>query len=164
MRSDSTAWTGYFKPVAHRRDGAMVHAIKTARSWILVGSLALLYHGQAIGASDQLPKSAVREGNLMIYGTTQADHMHALIKHFNQKYPAIKANYPNIMLPPELPNNIPTPTLFLKGQTSDYILDTDLPHIQNHFPNATLTTIPNAGHWLHAENPLKVISEIKKEL
>ena len=29
----------------------------------------------------------------MIYGTTQIDHMQALMKHFNEKYPAIKANY-----------------------------------------------------------------------
>ncbi len=45
------------------------------------------------------------------------------------------------------------PTLFIRGGNSRYILDTDLPEIQNHFPNFKLATIPNAGHWLHAENP-----------
>lgn len=45
------------------------------------------------------------------------------------------------------------PTLFIRGGNSCYILDTDLPEIQNHFPNFKLATIPNAGHWLHAENP-----------
>ena len=43
--------------------------------------------------------------------------------------------------------------LFIRGGNSRYILDTDLEHIKNHFPKATLETIPNAGHWLHAENP-----------
>jgi pimeloyl-ACP methyl ester carboxylesterase len=45
------------------------------------------------------------------------------------------------------------PTLFLRGGTSDYILDRDLEIILHHFPVATLITIANAGHWLHAENP-----------
>jgi pimeloyl-ACP methyl ester carboxylesterase len=45
------------------------------------------------------------------------------------------------------------PTLFLKGDKSDYILDSDLSLILHHFPGATVVTIVNAGHWLHAENP-----------
>jgi pimeloyl-ACP methyl ester carboxylesterase len=44
-------------------------------------------------------------------------------------------------------------TLFLKGDKSDYILDSDLSLILHHFPSATVVTIVNAGHWLHAENP-----------
>src|SRR5690606_28053555 len=44
-------------------------------------------------------------------------------------------------------------TLFLKGGKSDYILPEDLELIKEHFPNATITTIKNTGHWLHAENP-----------
>lgn len=45
------------------------------------------------------------------------------------------------------------PTLFIRGGKSNYILDQDLEQIQRHFPNMQLQTIPNAGHWLHAENP-----------
>lgn len=45
------------------------------------------------------------------------------------------------------------PTLFLRGGNSRYILDTDWELIQDHFPKAILETIPNVGHWLHAENP-----------
>lgn len=44
-------------------------------------------------------------------------------------------------------------TLFIRGGSSKYILDTDVEQIKKHFPQATLETIPNAGHWLHAENP-----------
>lgn len=44
-------------------------------------------------------------------------------------------------------------TLFLKGENSKYIQDKDLPDIEFHFPNHTLITLPNAGHWLHAEQP-----------
>jgi esterase len=50
-------------------------------------------------------------------------------------------------------NKFENPTLFIRGGNSKYILETDLPQIQNHFPNFKLATIPNVGHWLHAENP-----------
>ena len=45
------------------------------------------------------------------------------------------------------------PTLFIRGGNSTYILDIDLPEIKKHFPNSEIQTIPNVGHWLHAENP-----------
>ena len=44
-------------------------------------------------------------------------------------------------------------TLFLKGDRSEYIGIEDERIIKNHFPNAKIVTIKNAGHWLHAENP-----------
>ena len=45
------------------------------------------------------------------------------------------------------------PTLFLKGANSGYITTDDERHIHAHFPNSRITSIPNSGHWLHAENP-----------
>lgn len=45
------------------------------------------------------------------------------------------------------------PAFFIRGGHSNYILDADFEGIKNHFPAATFDTIPNAGHWLHAENP-----------
>jgi len=51
------------------------------------------------------------------------------------------------------------PTLFINGGHSKYIKDEDWADIQQHFPNAVLETIPNVGHWLHAENP-KLFFEI----
>lgn len=44
-------------------------------------------------------------------------------------------------------------TLFLRGDRSEYIGDTDQSIIHRHFPYSKLQTISNAGHWLHAENP-----------
>ena len=44
-------------------------------------------------------------------------------------------------------------TLFLRGGRSDYIRPDDRPLIEKHFPNASVVTVENAGHWLHAENP-----------
>jgi pimeloyl-ACP methyl ester carboxylesterase len=46
------------------------------------------------------------------------------------------------------------PTLFLKGENSNYInTDSDLQDITRLFPKANITSIKKAGHWLHAENP-----------
>jgi pimeloyl-ACP methyl ester carboxylesterase len=56
-----------------------------------------------------------------------------------------------VPLPLEL--SFEKPTLFIRGGNSDYILDTDVPKIKEQFPNIRIETIPNAGHWLHAENP-----------
>ncbi len=45
------------------------------------------------------------------------------------------------------------PVLFLSGGNSSYILPSDETIILNYFPKAILKSIPNAGHWLHAEQP-----------
>ena len=47
------------------------------------------------------------------------------------------------------------PTLFIRGGNSKYILDSDFEDIKVHFPNSSIETIPNVGHWLHAENPIE---------
>lgn len=54
------------------------------------------------------------------------------------------------------------PTLFLRGDRSEYVTQTDTEAIKNHFPKATLETIENAGHWLHAENPEHFFEESMK--
>lgn len=45
------------------------------------------------------------------------------------------------------------PALFIRGAKSDYILDSDWPEIKKMFPEAELVTIPDAGHWVQAEQP-----------
>jgi esterase len=45
------------------------------------------------------------------------------------------------------------PTLFIRGGNSNYIQDNDIEGIKKYFPNSSIETIPNVGHWLHAENP-----------
>lgn len=48
---------------------------------------------------------------------------------------------------------ISVPTLLLYGEASDYVLKEDWPAIKEVFSDVTLESIPNAGHWLHAEEP-----------
>lgn len=51
------------------------------------------------------------------------------------------------------------PALFLIGEKSDYISLEDEPLIHSYFSHAKLVLIPEAGHWLHADNPQAVIQE-----
>lgn len=59
-------------------------------------------------------------------------------------------------------NHFDKPVLFLRGDKSDYILDSDFETILHHFPSTVIKTIQNAGHWLHAENPTAFYSEVEK--
>lgn len=61
-------------------------------------------------------------------------------------------------------NHFDNPTLFIRGGNSSYILDSDLPEIKKQFPNFELATVPNVGHWLHAENPKLFFEETARFL
>lgn len=56
------------------------------------------------------------------------------------------------------------PTLFIRGEQSDYIREPDLTLIHQLYPLAQVTTIKNAGHWLHAQQPALFISVVKRFL
>lgn len=56
------------------------------------------------------------------------------------------------------------PTLFIRGERSDYILPEHAPAMQRLFPHHTLQTIPNAGHWVHAEAPKEFSSVLLRFL
>lgn len=62
-------------------------------------------------------------------------------------------NMPLIMGFPDIDARHEGPTLFLSGATSDYVLPEHRSAIRARFPAARFAKIPEAGHWLHAENP-----------
>ncbi len=54
------------------------------------------------------------------------------------------------------------PTLFVAGGRSRYILPEDKSSIQERFPQARLEVIPEAGHWVHAEAPGKLVELVRQ--
>ena len=58
----------------------------------------------------------------------------------------------------ESDTNFNREVIFIKGETSDYINESDKIMINNLFPNTKFYKIPNAGHWLHVDNPTDFIS------
>jgi esterase len=79
------------------------------------------------------------------------------LKVFNENIEVIGTKLPDNAL-------FENPTLFIRGGNSKYILDSDLPQIEQHFPKYQLATIPNVGHWLHAENPKLFFEETARFL
>ncbi len=51
-------------------------------------------------------------------------------------------------------------TLFIRGQKSDYVQDSDIMAIHDLFPNAQVQTIADAGHWVHAEKPKELLESL----
>jgi esterase len=51
---------------------------------------------------------------------------------------------------------VQVPTLFMAGGKSDYIRPEDHSDIGLIFPQSRIITIPDAGHWIHAEKPEEV--------
>ena len=56
------------------------------------------------------------------------------------------------------------PTLFIVGQSSNYIKETDVELIESHFPDFEIAEIPNSGHWVHAENPDQFFDKVSRFL
>ena len=76
--------------------------------------------------------------------------------------PAIKAAYNEIIGSYPLHGIYAQPALFVTGADSAYLLESDKAAINSHFTKAVYKQIPNAGHWVHADNPsvfLAVLSE-----
>lgn len=76
--------------------------------------------------------------------------------------PVINEKIQGIMNTLEKKQSFDNPTLFIRGGKSNYIIEEDLPLIKTFFPNYELKTIPEAGHWLHAEKPqefIKIVTE-----
>lgn len=51
-------------------------------------------------------------------------------------------------------------TLILIGGQSDYVRPEHHKGVKNFFPNAVFEEIANAGHWIHVEQPLAVITSL----
>jgi pimeloyl-ACP methyl ester carboxylesterase len=65
----------------------------------------------------------------------------------------LAAAYPEITSALPATGSYSGPTLFLRGELSDYVGEADWPLVRALFPASQQLTIPGAGHWVHAEKP-----------
>ena len=71
--------------------------------------------------------------------------------------PVLYRDYDTLVGPVTRPGDpYPEPALFVRGGRSRYVRDEDLGPTRELFPRATLETIADVGHWLHAEAPDKL--------
>jgi esterase len=79
--------------------------------------------------------------------------------------PAIKQFYEESIGSLSLPDSCyKGKTLFIAGDRSGYIKEDDKPRILQSFISAHFTTISNAGHWVHADNPSEFITVVQQFL
>ncbi len=69
---------------------------------------------------------------------------------------AIHRNYDAILATIE-GEPIETDSIFIKGGKSNYIQKEDEKKIQELFPLSNIVTINEAGHWVHAEQPIELL-------
>ena len=77
--------------------------------------------------------------------------------------PALKANYPAIRQAVCESAQFNKPSLFIRGDRSDYVRNDDVEHIKTHFIKAQFASLPT-GHWVHAEQPQAFIEVVAKFL
>ena len=56
--------------------------------------------------------------------------------------------------------NYQKPTMFLYGDSSPYVKNSDLPLLKLYFTNVEIFKVPQAGHWVHADNPSFFLNKV----
>jgi esterase len=74
--------------------------------------------------------------------------------------PVLWENFDNILAPVD-GEPFDKPALFIRGSRSNYIRDHEWPGVLRLFPQAQLITIPDAGHWVHADQPAALIEALR---
>jgi len=75
--------------------------------------------------------------------------------------PAINENLLNIFEGEDVQGEYTGPVLFIRGGRSGYIREEDIKELKNKFPGALVKTIPEAGHWVHADSPGEFLEAVR---
>jgi esterase len=94
----------------------------------------------------------------LLKGLTQVDNKWQWL--FNLEL--LQRDYSLLSHSVDSPTPCSSPTLFIKGGKSDYILPEHRDAIMGLFPNSQAKIMASVGHWLHAENP-KLFNRIVSE-
>ncbi|XP_037356253.1 uncharacterized protein LOC119236506 [Talpa occidentalis] len=74
---------------------------------------------------------------------------------------ALTQHMDKIMAFPPQQESYPGPTLFLLGGNSQFVRACHHPEIRRLFPWAQMQTVPDAGHWIHADRPQDFMAAIR---
>jgi esterase len=70
--------------------------------------------------------------------------------------PVIQRDFGEVAGWPQHSEKFEGPTLFIRGRNSNYLLPKYEAETLAQFPHARIATVPNAGHWVHSEQPEQV--------
>ncbi len=74
------------------------------------------------------------------------------------------ASQPELSQAPELTQTFEGDCLFILGEHSDYVQLSDYQLIRQYYPQAQIERLPQAGHWLHVEQPDAFMSLVRRAL
>ncbi|KAL2766130.1 protein ABHD11 isoform 2 [Daubentonia madagascariensis] len=74
---------------------------------------------------------------------------------------ALAQHLDQILAFPQQQESYPGPTLFLLGGNSQFVHPSHHPEIMRLFPRAQMQTVPNAGHWVHADCPQDFMAAVR---
>ena len=142
-------------------DMAPVHYTQHRHTNVFAGLNAV----DAAKPSDRKQAMALLAEHIEMEGVRQflGKSLHRIDGHIGWRFNVshLWHNYANILGWQPI-TQISTPTLFIKGADSDYLLAEHQSAIQAQFSQVKAHVIANTGHWLHAEKPTEVLRTIRK--
>ncbi len=78
--------------------------------------------------------------------------------------PVLHREYQAILADVEKEQAYEGPALFIRGGRSNYIDPTQFDQVQEYFSEAQLVSIPEAGHWVHADQPDQLLTAVQNFL
>lgn len=117
------------------------------------------------GEIEQFLKDKIKDESVTNFLLKNIARTHEGNFHWKLNVTALQNNLEEILDGFSQPLNLPNKpftgdVLFLRGEKSSYFADEDLHLARKLFPRAELSTIPNAAHWLHAEQPKLVTNSL----
>lgn len=125
------------------------------------------HHGHILQALNAVPlaelQSRGQAEQILVRYIKEADIRQFLLKNLYRtegnrfawrfNLPVLTEQIAEVGKPLTVSRPITVPALFIRGARSTYITDEDAAQLPKVFPNSRLVTIPDAGHWVHAEQP-----------
>jgi pimeloyl-ACP methyl ester carboxylesterase len=116
---------------------------------------------------NKIPHAMVRQFLLMNLIKSDVNHADSDVNKTGLAWrinlAALRANYPSLLQAVCENVHYEKPSLFIRGERSDYVQDTDIEHIKTHFINAQFASLPT-NHWVHAEQPQAFIEVVSNFL
>ena len=84
------------------------------------------------------------------------------LENIKTGWPALKSNWDDLKKKSFEPWQ--GETLFMRGENSDYIKDSDISEIKKFFINSEVKTVSNSGHWPHFDNQIEFLKILKEFL
>ena len=103
-----------------------------------------------------IPDLSIRQFLLKGLTRTKSGHF-----RWKMNLESLYRNYDNLLAPPEADAPYEGDALFIRGGKSPYVKDEDFSLISEWFPKARVETIPEAGHWVHADAGEQLVELIR---